>query len=57
MTTVPPNVNPNAPLKNRNDDLEENLEKNYVNIFNNSVFNNNERVTLFEDNTQRSKAK
>ena len=48
---------PSAPLENKNNDLEQRLEKelNDVNSFINSIFNIKEMITYFEDRSHKSK--
>ena len=48
---------PSAPFENKNDDLEQRLEKqlNDVNSFKNHINNNNERITYFKDKNSKSK--
>ena len=57
MTTATRKLYLNAPLQNRNDDLEERTEKKDVKSFKNSFFNIKERNTYLKDKTQKSKEK
>ena len=50
---------PSAPLENKNDDLEQKIEKRLsdVNSFNNSINNIKEMITYFKDKNNKSKKK
>ena len=57
MTTPPLNLYPSVPLENKNDDLEQRLEKklNDSNSFNNSIINIKKMITYFKDTNHKSK--